>query len=159
MSRPSMDEVLLEIAAVMATRGTCSTLQVGAVIARDGRILASGYNGSARGLPHCVHPPRSETELGDATRATCSTSVHAEANAVAFAARHGVALNGATLYVTASPCVPCAQLVVNAGIVQVIAGQLYRVRDGVDLMSAAGVRVLFFDPRTRGVTTIPPGVT
>src|SRR5687767_4618485 len=110
-----MDQVLMNVAREMARRGTCSRQRVGAVVARDGRILTSGYNGSPRGMLHCVHPPGETSHVRGVDAPTCTLAVHAEANAVAFAARHGIALDGATLYTTLSPCVPCAQLVVNAG--------------------------------------------
>lgn len=123
-----MDAVLLETARVMATRGTCSRAHVGAVLAVNGRICATGFNGSPHGLPHCQH-----TDDEDPT-VTCTTAVHAEANAVAFAARHGVSIQRATLYCTHTPCVHCAMLLVNAGIVRVVCATRYR--------SDAGVRVL-----------------
>jgi dCMP deaminase len=135
--RPSMDVVLLTMAHVMAQRGTCSRARVGCVVALDGRVCATGYNGAPRGLPHCEHVPG---EL-----VGCRASAHAEANAVAFAARHGVALAGATLYSTLSPCVACAMLIVNAGITRVIYAVGYRDADGVGLLEGAGVVVLSTD--------------
>lgn len=146
-----MDQTLLEVARVMARRGTCSRQRNGAVVALDGRVLTSGYNGAPRGMPHCVHPPDEPRDRG------CPYAVHAEANAVAFAARSGVALAGGTLYVTTTPCVACAQLTINAGITQVVAGQPYRLPDGVNLLLEAQVIVLYVDPRTGEVTTTPAG--
>lgn len=155
IDRPPMDEVLLDVAELMASRGTCSIQQNGAIVARDGRILTSGYNGSPRGLPHCQHPELTVAEARDPDRATCTIAVHAEANAVAFAARHGVALNGATLYVTTSPCVVCAQLAVNAGVAQVVARRAYRNLTGVNLLQRAGVVVLFWNSALRAAVTTP----
>lgn len=128
-----MDAVLLDVARSMARRGTCSRLQVGAVLAVDGRICSTGFNGSPHGLSHCDHP-FSELLPRPIDASTCTTSVHAEANAVAFAARHGVSIQRATLYCTHTPCVHCAMLLVNAGIVRVVCATRYR--------SDAGVRVL-----------------
>lgn len=137
--RPTMDAVLLETAYLMSLRGTCSRASVGCVVALDGRICATGYNGAPRGLPHCEHA-RDEPSTADAP--TCRTAVHAEANAVAFAARNGVALVGATLYSTTAPCLACAMLVVNAGISRVVFGLEYRDTGGVGLLESADVVVV-----------------
>jgi dCMP deaminase len=136
-----MEETLLEVAATMARRGTCSRARVGAVVARDGRILTSGYNGAPRGLPHCLHPLGEISSTEDVNAPTCTVAVHAEANAVAFAARHGIALDRSTLFTTLSPCVVCAQLVVNAGITAVYVGERYRDLTGVRLLNEAHVVV------------------
>lgn len=141
-----MDETLLAIAFVMARRGTCSRAQTGAVVALRGRILTTGYNGSPAGMPHCAHDADDvSTPDDDPDRPTCRVAVHAEANAVAFAARHGVALDGAELFCTLAPCVACAQLVVNAGIQRVVYGRVYRDLAGVRLLAEAGVAVLLRD--------------
>jgi dCMP deaminase len=133
-SRPSMDEVLMHIAHAMSARGTCPYAQVGVIVARDGRILVSGYNGVSAGMPHCDHGPRYPNE----PVIPCD-AVHAEANAVAYAARDGIALHGGTMYTMIAPCLKCAQLVIGAGIVRVVAAQEYRDPAGVYLLNAAGV--------------------
>lgn len=135
-----MDTVLLDVARTMARRGTCSRLQVGAVMAVEGRICATGFNGSPHGLPHCDHP-FSESLPRPADASTCTTSVHAEANAIAFAARHGVSIQGATLYGTHTPCVHCAMLLINAGIVRVVCATRYRSDSGVRALRAASVEL------------------
>jgi dCMP deaminase len=135
-----MDAVLLDVAVTIARRGTCSRLQVGAVLAVDGRICSTGFNGSPHGLPHCDHP-FSESLPRPVDAATCLTSVHAEANAVAFAARHGVSIQGATLYCTHTPCVHCAMLLVNAGIVRVVCATRYRSDAGVHVLLEATVQL------------------
>lgn len=118
--RASWDEYFMQIALVVSTRATCDRRSVGAVIVRDKNILSTGYNGSIRGLPHC----------GDAGHLMedghCVRTVHAEANAIAQAARNGVRIAGGTVYVTASPCWPCFKLIANAGIVRVVYGEFYR---------------------------------
>jgi dCMP deaminase len=137
VARPSIDVTLLDIAKVMAERGTCPYIQVGAVIVRDGRILSSGYNGAPAGMKHCTHGA-----LRDLSNVTpCTTAIHAESNAIAYAARHGTALRDATLYTTLTPCRTCAQLVIQAGIVRVVAGEWYRDRTGVDLLRDGFVAV------------------
>lgn len=141
MTRPSSDAVLMEMAYVMSLRGTCSRARVGAVIALDGRVCATGFNGAARGLPHCDHAADDVSADRPIDAPPCRTSVHAEANALVFAARHGVAVGDATLYTTMAPCVPCALLVVNSGVSHVLYGQPYRDMAGVQLLEDAGVQV------------------
>ena len=108
--RVSWDEYFMNIARVVATRATCDRKHVGAVLVRDKTILSTGYNGSIRGLPHC-------TEAGHMMEdGHCVATVHAEANAIIQAAKNGVAIEGATIYTTASPCWPCFKLIANAGL-------------------------------------------
>lgn len=146
MTRPSIHTTLTRIAFEMAQRSTCSRQHNGAIIAREGRILSSGYNGVPRGMTHCVHESNERSETDDSNQRTgCPLSVHAEANAVAFAARSGVALENSLIYVTTAPCLACAQLIINAGIVEVIAARRYRLTEGVDLLQRAYVPVLFID--------------
>ena len=133
--RPTRVDTLLTIAYAMAERSTCTRLHVGAVAARDGRILATGYNGAPAGTPHCTHPPGEP----------CSRSVHAEANVIAYAARYGMALAGAELYCTDSPCYTCACLIINAGLTSVIFHRLYRDQSGLRLLADVGVRVYHID--------------
>lgn len=101
----------MQTAWLYSQRGTCDRLQVGALIAREGRILVTGYNGPPAGLPHCNHQ-----SIGLAPSNACTRAVHAEANVIAFAARYGVAVVGADLYCTHMPCVVCAPLIINSGI-------------------------------------------
>ena len=145
-----MDETLLATAYVMAQRGTCSRAQVGCVVALDGRILATGYNGAPRGMAHCDHPDGVPSSQRPADATMCQTSVHAEANAVAFAARNGVSLDGSTVFTTLSPCNTCAQLLVNVGTRRVVVAAMYRDVRGVELLLHAGVTV---DVLSEGATT------
>jgi dCMP deaminase len=151
--------MLMEIAGIMAQRSTCSRGSVGAVLSLAGRILTTGYNGTPAGMPHCDHTCRctaSKTtsrfippamlqwghEQTCAAVGGCKLAVHAEANAVAYAARHGVSVEGCEAYVTMSPCVPCAQLLINAGVVRVVYDRAYRDLSSVLLLDAAGVDVV-----------------
>ena len=118
--RASWDEYFMAIASEVATRATCDRKHVGAVIVRDKMILASGYNGSLRGLPHCDE----EGHLMEDGH--CVRTVHAEANAIVQAARNGMRLEDADIYVTASPCFGCFKLVANAGIRRIVFGEFYR---------------------------------
>ena len=128
-------EMMMQMAEVIAQRGTCSRLYVGAVIARDGRPISSGYNGNVSGVKHCYHPFSEHLEVG------CQDAMHAEANAIAFAARYGVATEGAYIYTTHQPCFACARLIVNAGISTVFYRLPYRKMEGVELLIEAGIEV------------------
>lgn len=142
MTRPTEEETLVHVAYVFAARSTCSRAHVGAVFALHGRILATGYNGTPAGMPHCAHD--NPTDISMAVEG-CSDAVHAEANAIAFAARHGVCLEGTTLYTTLAPCLRCAQLIVNVGVVEIVCAENYRVDDGVRLLTRAGIDVRILD--------------
>ena len=119
-ARVSWDEYFMNIARVVATRATCDRKHVGAVLVRDKTILSTGYNGSIRGLPHC-------SEVGHMMEdGHCVATVHAEANAIIQAAKNGVAIEGAAIYTTASPCWPCFKLIANAGCRRIVFGEFYR---------------------------------
>ncbi|MBI5708179.1 MAG: dCMP deaminase family protein [Armatimonadetes bacterium] len=119
--RPSWDAYFMQIAHLVKTRATCPRRQVGAVIVRDKRILATGYNGAPRGLPHCpAGGPEHDWPDGCMRAGHCIRSLHAEQNAILQAAMIGIACEGATIYVTDQPCNMCAKMVINAGIRRVI---------------------------------------
>jgi len=138
--RASWDEYFMNIAREVATRSTCDRKFVGAVVVRDKIILATGYNGSIRGLPHCDE----EGHLMEDGH--CVRTVHAEANAIVQAAKSGVRIEGAGIYVTASPCWGCFRLIANAGIVRIVFGEFYRdarvfefsQRLGIELVDLSG---------------------
>lgn len=136
LERPSRDELLMRIAAVVSSRGTCNRAYVGAVIAVDGRIISTGYVGAPSGLPHCI-------DIGDeiSPDGGCIRTVHAEANAIAWSARNGTSTEEATLYCTHEPCLNCAKLIINAGITRVVYEHSYRLHDGSYLLETAGVEV------------------
>lgn len=133
--RIERDLMMLLMAEAAAMRGSCSKLQVGAVIARDHRCISTGYNGAPAGAPHCVHT------LAEDARITCERSVHAEANAIAYAARYGVATEGCTIYVTHQPCINCSKLIINSGIARVVYRYPYRLTEGIDLLREVGISV------------------
>lgn len=109
----------MNIAKEVATRSTCDRKNVGAVIVRDKTILSTGYNGSIKGLPHC-------DEIGhEMVDGHCVRTTHAEANAIVQAAKNGVGINKAEIYVTASPCYNCFKLIANAGIQTIFYDELY----------------------------------
>lgn len=118
--RASWNRYFMNLAVQAATRSTCPRKHVGAVIVRDKSILSTGYNGSIRGADHC-------TDVGCLMEGGhCIRTVHAEANALVQAASHGVRLEGAEIYVTASPCFDCFKLIANAGIRTIYYGEFYR---------------------------------
>jgi dCMP deaminase len=145
MDRPSWDTYFMQIAHLVATRATCPRRSVGAVIVRDRRILATGYNGAPRGLPHCP-PGGAEREWpeGCLRAGHCIRSLHAEQNAILQAAMIGVACQGATLYVTCQPCNTCAKMIINAGIETVIYEGDYPDDFTLELFRLAGLRVYRF---------------
>lgn len=118
MPNPSLwDEIYANLAAAVALQGTCPRAQVGAVLVRNGRPLSVGYNGAPPGMPHC------DSLYGDhhaLVESSCKNAVHAELNAIAWAARNGIPTDGATLYCTHEPCIPCGQAILSAGIVRVV---------------------------------------
>lgn len=135
--RVTWNEYFMNIAEQVATRSTCGRKHVGAVIVRDRTILSTGYNGSLRGAPHC-------DEAGhDMENDHCVRTVHAEANAVAQAAKHGVRIDQAEIYVTASPCLTCFKLIANSGIVKIYFKEFYRDERITQYARQAGVTLTF----------------
>ena len=119
--RPNWDEYFLMMAKLAATRSTCLAFPVGAVIVKDRQVLATGYNGSPAGSAHCTEQGFCYPGLSscDASKELPSRAVHAEANALAQAAKHGISTEGAKIYVTLEPCLSCLKLVISAGIHEV----------------------------------------
>lgn len=127
--RPDWDTYFMEIAKLVAMRSNCSRRQVASVIVKDGRIISTGYNGTPRGIkncdeggcPRCSSSAPSGTQLGECI---CS---HGEENAIVQAAYHGIAIKDSTLYTTASPCLICAKMIINAGIREVVYLERYSI--------------------------------
>ena len=134
-ARPSWDEYFLRITAEVAQRSTCLRAAVGAVIVKDKRILTTGYNGAPSGLPHC-------TEVGCLmVDGHCVRALHAEQNALLQSARHGIAVAGGAIYVTHQPCLTCAKMLINAGIVRVIYLKAYQDPIAQEFLQQAGVEL------------------
>ena len=135
--RANWHEYFMNIADQVATRSTCERKHVGAVIVRDKTILSTGYNGSLRGAPHC-------DDVGhDMESGHCVRTVHAEANAVAQAAKHGVMIDRSEMYVTASPCLTCFKLVANSGITKIYYKEFYRDQRITDYAKQAGLELIY----------------
>ena len=120
MERVPWDVYFMRIAQVVSSRSTCPRKFVGSVIVRDKTILSTGYNGSIRGMPHC------SDEGHMMENGHCVATIHAEANAIIQAAKNGVIIDGATIYVTASPCWNCFKQIANSGIRRICYGEFYR---------------------------------
>jgi len=126
--RPSWDEYFLNLVSVVGSRGTCDRGRSGCVIARDKRILATGYVGSPVGIAHCDdagHEMHTVIHEDNTQTRHCIRTSHAEQNAIANAARFGVALDSATLYCHMTPCYTCAKIIINAGIKRVVCNKDY----------------------------------
>jgi len=134
--RASWDEYFMNIATEVATRSTCDRKHVGAVIVRDKTILSTGYNGSVRGLGHC------DDEGHMMEDGHCVRTIHAETNAIIQAAKNGTAIEGATIYVTASPCWPCFKTIANAGIRRIVFREFYRDQRIFDVSQKLGIELV-----------------
>ena len=146
-ARASWDEYFMNIATEVSSRATCDRKHVGAVIVRDKSILATGYNGSVRGLGHC------DDEGHLMEEGHCVRTVHAEANAIVQAARNGMRIEGASIYVTASPCWGCFRLIANAGIVRIVFGEFYRDQKIFDVSQKLGIELVDFSKATEPKAT------
>lgn len=127
-----LDYRYLRMARIWAENSYCRRRQVGALVVKDKMIISDGYNGTPSGF---------ENVCEDETGTTFPYVLHAEANAITKLARSSNNSDGATLYVTASPCIECAKLIIQAGIRRVVYAEKYRLTDGVDLLEKAGVKV------------------
>lgn len=155
-TRASWDEYFLEIARTTATRATCMARQHGAVIVRDRRIVATGYDGGPSGYPHCDEggcPRAASVTAGTVDDDAACIAIHAEANALLFSTPEE--RDGATLYGTGAPCFACAKLIANSGVREVVARDRYEGWTAVrDFLRDCGVRVRLLERDERaGVTT------
>ena len=143
IDRPAIDEYFMQMAHLAATRSTCMRLAVGAVIAKEKRLLSTGYNGAPRGMAHCeeVGCLRERLKVPSGQRHELCRGVHAEQNAIVQAAYFGVSIKDATMYVTNSPCSVCAKLIVNAGITRVFYRDGYPDELALEVLGEGGVTV------------------
>ncbi len=134
--RKSWDDYFMDIAKEVATRATCDRKLVGCVLVKDKYIIATGYNGSVSGLEHC-------DEAGHMmVNGHCERTSHAEANAIVQAAKHGVSTDGATAYITASPCWGCFKLLASSGIKRIVFGEFYRDERIFDSAKKLGIELV-----------------
>lgn len=144
VSRPSWDEYFINIAQLAATRSTCLRRQVGAVITKDKKILATGYNGAPAGLKHCLDIGCLREEMGipSGERHELCRATHAEQNAIVQAATHGVSIKNSVLYSTTHPCILCSKLLINAGIRKVVIEESYPDELSQKMLKEARVEIL-----------------
>ncbi len=143
--RPTWDDYFIEVANAISKRATCDRGRSGCVIARDKRILVTGYVGSPAGLPHCDEVghlfKKTIHEDGHVTQ-HCVRTVHAEQNAICQAAKNGISIEGATLYCRMTPCITCAMLIINCGIVRVVCEKKYHsAEESEKMFEEAGVEL------------------
>jgi dCMP deaminase len=141
MNRPTWEEYFMDITRLVAKRSTCLRRQVGAVLVKDKRLLATGYNGAPSGLSHCLEAGclREKNNIPSGERHELCRGIHAEQNAIIQAAFHGVRIQGATLYCTNLPCVICAKMLINAGIKEIVYESGYADDLTRDMLREAGI--------------------
>ena len=136
------DQYFMTITQQVAERSTCCRAKVGAVIVRDKNILATGYNGAPTGLPHCIDVGcliyETKTPDGEMEE-NCYRTIHAEINAIAHAAKNGVSIRDADIYVTHTPCIHCLKVLINTGIRRICYEREYKLHTLKDLLSPAKV--------------------
>ena len=144
MVRPSWDAYFMEITNLVSQRSTCSRRRVGAVLVKDKRILATGYNGAPSGLPHCLDVGclREQNNIPSGQRHELCRGLHAEQNVIIQAARDGIPIRGATLYCTTRPCVICAKMIINANIVVVYYEEGYEDELADQMLHEAGIEMI-----------------
>lgn len=131
-----LDQRYLRMARIWAENSYCTRRQVGALVVKDKRIISDGYNGTPSGF---------ENVCEDENGLTKPYVLHAEANAITKLARSHNSSEGATIYITASPCIECAKLLIQAGIKRVVYGEKYRLEDGLNLLRKAGIKTIYIE--------------
>lgn len=141
--RPSWDEYFMRIAELIKTRSTCLRRQVGAVIVKDKRILATGYNGAPKNLKHCIEIGclRTQLKIPSGERQELCRASHAEENAIVQCALHGISSKDAIIYATVTPCTHCAKIMINAGIKEIIYKDYYPDKLAQELLEKAGIKM------------------
>lgn len=132
-----LDKRYIRMASIWAENSYCTRRQVGALIVKDKMIISDGYNGTPAGF---------ENICEDENGVTKPYVLHAEANAITKIARSGNSSENATMYVTASPCIECAKLIIQAGIKRVVYSEKYRLEDGLELLKKANIEVVYLNP-------------
>lgn len=145
--RPDWDEYFLKITKVVAERSTCLRRSVGAIIVKDKKILATGYNGAPIGITHCDKTGciRIKFNVPSGQRHELCRGLHSEQNALLQAALHGVSVKGATLYSTIQPCIICAKMLINAGIKEIVISGEYPDKMAAEFLKEAGIKVRTYD--------------
>jgi dCMP deaminase len=136
----------MEITRLVATRSTCLRRQVGAILVKDRNILATGYNGVPSGISHCdvTGCLRERLKIPSGERHELCRGLHAEQNAIIQAARHGINIDGATLYCTTMPCIICTKMIINAGIRDIVYGDGYADELAREMINEGGINAVHF---------------
>lgn len=140
--RIPLHEIFLRTALLFKQRGTCNRKLVGGVLVKDGRIIATGYNGSPSGQPHCLEEG-CITQNRDG-RDSCIRTLHCEKAIISYCAQNGISTQGADLYITLTPCYDCAKDIINAGIKKVYYLEDYSGSDGKELLASAKIECIIY---------------
>jgi dCMP deaminase len=146
MPRPTWDQYFIDITRLVATRSTCLRRQVGALLVKDRNILATGYNGTPSGIRHCEETGclRDRLQIPSGERHELCRGLHAEQNAIIQAARHGINIDGSTLYCTTMPCIICTKMLINAGIRRIVFIEGYADELAKEMVAESGVECCCF---------------
>jgi dCMP deaminase len=152
MARPTWDQYFIDITHLVSTRSTCLRRQVGALLVKNRNILATGYNGTPSGIRHCEETGclRERLQVPSGERHELCRGLHAEQNAIIQAARHGVNIDGSTLYCTTMPCIICTKMLINAGIRRIVYDEGYADELAREMVEESGIETVRFE-------RIPPG--
>lgn len=152
MERISWDEYFMKMAELAATRSTCLRRQVGAVIVQDRHVIATGYNGAPKGVPHCSETGgclRERMGIPSGERHELCRALHAEQNAIIQAATLAQSIEGATMYITNQPCIICAKMIINAGIERIVVRDGYPDEFAVQMLAEAGLKIVMLKDADR----------
>ena len=151
-NRPNREEYYMTIAHLASMRSTCLSRKVGAIIVKEDNPISFGYNGPARGVSHCEElggcPRRAKKDFKSGAYLDICPASHAEQNAIAFAARHGISTVGATIYVNTFPCKDCMNSIINAGIKNIVYDSLYDAQLSVKIVKEADVDIFKYSGRS-----------
>ncbi len=141
--RPSWDEYFLEVAALVSKRATCLRRRVGAVLVKDKKILATGYNGAPSGLKHCIDIGclREKLKIPSGQRHELCRGLHAEQNVLLQAALHGISTKESILYITNQPCIICVKMLINGGIKEIVTSGDYPDKLARDFLEEARIKI------------------
>ncbi len=142
--RPSWDEYFMQLVEIIKTRSTCVRRQVGAIVVKENRILTTGYNGAPSGCKHCeeIGCVRQQLGIPSGQRHELCRALHAEQNAIIQAAKYGINIDGACIYVTTQPCVICAKMIINSGIKRIVYKGEYPDELAMQLLDEANIEVV-----------------
>ncbi|MCM8787292.1 MAG: cytidine/deoxycytidylate deaminase family protein [Candidatus Omnitrophica bacterium] len=147
LKRPSWDEYFMKVAYLVSERSTCLRRKVGAVLVKDKQILATGYNGAPIGIAHCdvTGCLRQKLNIPSGQRHEICRGLHAEQNVLLQAARHGVSVKESALYITNTPCIICAKMIINAGIKEIVIANYYPDKMALEFLKKAKIKLRKLD--------------